>query len=50
MELIGGAEERTPCLHKAAKIDNLLHIHPEDGNHSVCRNIGQLSKFYAAYT
>jgi hypothetical protein len=32
------------------KNDQPIHIHPDDGNCSVCPNIGQLPLFYMAYT
>jgi hypothetical protein len=39
MFLIGGAQEPTYCLPyiKALKNAKQLHVHPEDGNCSVCR-------------
>jgi hypothetical protein len=32
--------QRTACPKKASKKEQSLHIHPEDGNCNVCRNVG----------
>jgi hypothetical protein len=50
MAMIGGAEELAAllsALYKTPKNAQPPHIHPEDGNCSVCRN-GQFSTFDAA--
>jgi hypothetical protein len=31
------------------KIDEPIHLHPEDGNWNDCRNVGQLPIFAAAH-
>jgi hypothetical protein len=41
---------RLPALHKMTKIDLPIHIHPEDGNCNVCRNVGQLPIVDACHT
>jgi hypothetical protein len=46
MELIGGAEE----VSAARCTIEQVHIHPENGNCSVCRNVGQLAIFNTVYT
>jgi hypothetical protein len=47
--MLGRKFHPLPALHKMAKIDQPIHIHPEVGSCNVCQNVGQLPILDVAY-